>query len=93
MKYIGAKDYYIRGPFVTEGIFVGLVAACIAFGLTYLLYTWSVNSLNATFTFLNQINFKTFGELLIIVIPSYAIMGIGLGAIGSAVSIRKYLKV
>ena len=93
MKYIGAKDYYIRGPFVTEGIFVGLIAACIAFGLTYVLYTWAINSLNATFTFLNQIKFKKFSELLIVLIPSYAVMGIGLGAVGSAVSIRKYLKV
>lgn len=93
MKYIGAKDYYIRGPFVMEGVFVGLIAALIAFGITYLLYSLAINSISSTFGFLGQIKFKSFSEILLVIVLSYSLMGIGLGAIGSAVSIRKYLKV
>lgn len=93
MKYIGAKDYYIRGPFVTEGIFVGLIAAIIAFAITYFSYTLTIDTITTTFNIAGITKFKSFGEMLVVVIASYAALGIGLGAIGSAVSIRKYLKV
>ena len=93
MKYIGAKDYYIRGPFVTEGIFVGLISAIIAFVITYFSYNMAINSLTSTFSIADTIKFKSFDDMLLIIGLSYAAMGIGLGAIGSAVSIRKYLKV
>lgn len=93
MKYIGAKDYYIRGPFVTEGIFVGLIAAIIAFTITYFTYKLTIDTITTTFSIAGTIKFRNFEEMLLIITASYAALGIGLGAIGSAVSIRKYLKV
>lgn len=93
MKYIGAKDYYIRGPFVTEGIFVGLISAVIAFFITYYAYNAVIASISSVFKFEDVVKFKKFEDMLITIIVSYAAMGVGLGAIGSAVSIRKYLRV
>ncbi len=93
MKYIGAKDYYIRGPFVTEGIIVGLISAAIAFAGTYYSYNAIIASLTSMFKIGDVVKFMKFDDMLITIIASYAAMGIGLGAIGSGVSIRKYLRV
>ncbi len=93
MKYIGAKDYYIRGPFVTDGIIVGLISAAIAFAGTYYSYNAIIASLTSMFKIGDVVKFMKFDDMLITIIASYAAMGIGLGAIGSGVSIRKYLRV
>lgn len=94
MKYVGATDSFIRGPFVTEGMLVGFIAAVIAFFLT----EYGYNSLlkfigGSAVSGTTIIAFKTFSDMALIIAGGYLAIGIGLGAIGSAVSMRKYLKV
>ena len=94
MKYVGATDSFIRGPFVTEGMLVGFIAAVIAFFLT----EYGYNSLlkfigSSAVSGTTIIAFKTFSDMALIIAGGYLAIGIGLGAIGSAVSMRKYLKV
>lgn len=94
MKYVGATDSFIRGPFVTEGMLVGLVAAVVAFFLTQGAYNSVLNFIGVSSTSNSSvISFKDFGDMALIVSLGYLVIGLGLGALGSSVSMRKYLKV
>ena len=94
MKYVGATDSFIRGPFVTEGMLVGFIAAVIAFFLTEYCYNSLLKFIGGSaVSGTTIIAFKTFSDMALIIAGGYLAIGIGLGAIGSAVSMRKYLKV
>lgn len=94
MKYIGATNSFIRAPFVVEGIIIGTMASLISVLLIGLAYNMISNriigsSLNNIIGF-NLLNFNELFNLIIIV---YIVLGIGIGILGSAMSMRKYLKV
>ncbi|MBE7037363.1 MAG: ABC transporter permease [Ruminococcaceae bacterium] len=94
MKYVGATDSFIRGPFVTEGMLVGFIAAIVAFFLTQTAYNSILGLIGNSATSTSSIvSFKSFGDMALIVSLGYLIIGLGLGALGSSVSMRKYLKV
>ena len=93
MKYVGATDSYIRWPFVIEGIIVGLLSAVIAFIVTYSLYTALYNAVSNDASVIKFIELLKFSEIWDIFALSYAGLGVIIGALGSALSIRKYLKV
>ena len=94
MKYIGATNSFIRAPFVVEGIIIGTMASLISVLLIGLAYNMISNriigsSLNNIIGF-NLLNFNELFNLIIIV---YIVLGIGIGILGNAMSMRKYLKV
>ena len=94
MKYVGATDSFIRGPFVTEGVLVGFIAAVIAYFLTEYGYNSLLKLIGSSDPVgTSIISFKSFGEMAFVIAGGYLAIGMGLGAIGSAVSMRKYLKV
>ncbi len=93
MKYVGATDSYIRGPFVVEGIIVGLISAVLAFFATQYVYTALQTAILNENTMGQVVSLKSFWEMAPAIAISYAVLGLGLGMVGSAVSIRKYLKV
>lgn len=93
MKYVGATDSFIRWPFVIEGIIIGIVAALLSIlvlGIAYSLITnAAANSIISTMG-IKLLSFTDMTTLLVIV---YMVLGIGIGALGSVISMRKYLKV
>ena len=93
MKYVGATDSFIRWPFVIEGIIIGIVAALISIlvlGIAYSLITnAAANSIISTMG-IKLLSFTDMTTLLVIV---YMVLGIGIGALGSSISMRKYLQV
>ena len=93
MKYVGATDSFIRWPFVIEGIIIGIVAALLSIlvlGIAYSLITnAAANSLISTMG-IKLLSFTDMTTLLVIV---YMVLGIGIGALGSSISMRKYLQV
>jgi len=93
MKYVGATDSFIRWPFMIEGMLVGLVSAVLSFFITQSVYMALLAAINSTPAISAMIHLKAFGEIWYILLGSYAVLGIAIGAVGSAVSIRKYLKV
>ena len=94
MKYVGATDSFIRGPFVTEGMLVGLIAAIVAFFLTQGAYNSILNVIGISANSESSIvTFKSFSDMALVVSLGYLVIGLGLGALGSSVSMRKYLKV
>ncbi len=93
MKYVGATDSYIRWPFIIEGIIVGLISAAIAFAATQSIYTALCNAVNHETSLVKFMKLLSFGEIWTIFAVSYSGLGAIIGALGSAFSVRKYLKV
>ena len=93
MKYVGATDSYIRWPFIIEGILVGLISAIIAFVLTNSVYSAIYNAVSHDSSLIKFIELLRFKDIWDVFAISYAGLGAVIGAMGSAFSIRKYLKV
>ena len=92
MKYVGATNNFIRSPFVVEGIIIGLISSIISVLLVSGLYNLVVNKIASTNISIG-VTILGFGELLTQIIIVYAILGMGIGIVGSSISMRKYLDV
>ncbi|AEV67219.1 permease-like cell division protein FtsX [Acetivibrio clariflavus] len=90
MKYIGATDWFIRWPFIVEGVVIGLMGAAIGFLAVSIIYALFSSKISEG---INIISLVSLRELQFVVIYTFALVGIGIGSLGSAVSIRKYLHV
>lgn len=91
MKYVGATDWFIRWPFIIEGIIIGVIGAVFSLLLIVLGYkglTTMFFSLNIGF-----VKFILLRNLIPWLLLALLGMGIGLGAIGSFIAVRKHLKV
>ncbi|WP_251860792.1 permease-like cell division protein FtsX [Clostridium sp. Marseille-Q2269] len=90
MKYIGATDWFIRWPFVFEGIIIGILGAIIAILILYYGYKAIYTKAAAGLIFINLLN-PSF--VLSNVLWIFVLGGIIIGSIGSILSIRKFLSV
>lgn len=94
MKLIGATDYFVRAPFVVEGIVIGLIGAAIPLGILYVLYEKVVLYIADKFTFIgSMMNFLSADEVFRTLVPVALVLGVGIGFVGSKITIRKHLKV
>lgn len=92
MKYVGATNWFIRGPFLVEGMIIGVISAAISVGLSALLYSKLVDALGEQmFTLLNMpmvpLNFLVYNFAWI-----FLALGISIGACGSMISMRRFLE-
>lgn len=93
MRYVGATNSFIRWPFLVEGIIIGIFSGIISIiitGVGYKLLQDFAMQLN-TFKMLGIV-LKPFGEMFNLLIIVFLALGIGVGIIGSTISMRKYLK-
>ncbi len=91
MKFVGATDWFIRWPFIIEGILIGIVGAALSIGLVLLCYNvllGVVQNLGIIF-----ISLKPFSEILSIVLSGSLSLGAVLGGVGSLIAVRKHLNV
>ena len=93
MKYVGATDAYIRWPFILEGIMVGLVSAAISFFISQLAYMGIMSAIQGYSSISAIVKLKSFSEIWNRLLVSYLLLGAFIGAFGSAISVRRYLKV
>ena len=94
MKYVGATNGFIRWPFMVEGIIIGVVSALISVSILGLAYNFIAGKLvGSSMINLIGLNLLTFTDMISLLFTIYIIMGIGIGAIGSAISMKKYLEV
>lgn len=94
MKYIGAKDSFIRLPFIVEGMLIGLLGVIIPSGLIYLGYYYIIKIVNEKFTSMSYLlTFVETNEIMRGLLPIFLILSICVGMIGSMISIRKHLRV
>lgn len=94
MKYVGATNGFIRWPFIVEGMIIGIIASTISITIVGLVYTWAANQLvNSQFMQVVNMSLVNFSDMFTSIIFVYMLLGIGIGALGSIISMRKYLKV
>lgn len=93
MKYVGATNGYIRGPFIIEGILFGIIGAALSIGLVYFGYDYFYSSMNEKlynlFTFYLVSPESIFRDIAIM----FGTIGAGIGALGSLVSLKRFLNV
>lgn len=94
MKYVGATNSFIRWPFIVEGIIIGIISAGISILIVGGIYKIIATKLLASTVIQNLgITLVAFSEMFNMIIIVYMLLGIGIGVLGSAMSMRKYLEV
>ena len=94
MKYIGATDFFVRSPFVIEGILIGLIGSCIPLGVIYLLYMQVMEYVALQFPALSGLmQFLPVSEVYRTRVPVCMGLGAGIGFLGSFATVRKHLRV
>ena len=94
MKYIGATDFFVRSPFVIEGMLIGVIGAMIPIGVIYVLYNKIIEYIMVKFSMLTRLlSFLPVEEVFHILLPVSVLMGVGIGFLGSITTVRKHLRV
>lgn len=94
MKLIGATNFFVRAPFLIEGIIIGLVGAIIPLVLLFVLYNRVVQYILTKFSMLNNVmRFMNVYQVFEVLVPVALVLGMGIGLFGSVITIRKHLKV
>lgn len=90
MVLLGATNWFVRFPYLLEGMILGLLGALLAGSLVYLGYMSAVNYIDQTLPFINPVTNR---QTIMVVLGSVLGTGLLIGALGSIFSIRKYLKI
>lgn len=94
MKLIGAKDTFVRAPFIVEGVFIGLVGSALPLVLLYFMYQSIIAYVASTFRFLDSLmQFVPVDDVFRVLVPIALLMGVGIGYVGSRFTLKKHLKV
>ena len=94
MKYVGATNNFIRWPFIVEGMIIGIFASIISIVIVGGAYSLlAEQAVNAQFMQAINMSLVGFKDMISSIIFVYMLLGIGIGALGSVISMRKYLKV
>ena len=94
MKLIGAKDSFVRAPFVVEGVVIGLIGTVIPLGILWYLYGSIIQYVAEKFRFLSNIlNFVPEQQVFRVLVPVALLLGLGIGYVGSKFTLRRHLKV
>ncbi len=94
MKYIGATDFFVRSPFVIEGILIGVIGSLVPLGLIYFIYNNVILYVSERFSMLAQLlSFLPVETIFNTLAPVSIAMGVGIGFLGSIVTVRKHLRV
>jgi len=92
MKYVGATDWFIKWPFVIEGVIIGVIGALIPLIVGWFSYESIVSSVSSAL-YPIEIPFLASPEIFPVFSPVIIILGAAIGLLGSISSIRKYLSV
>ncbi|MCI7789633.1 MAG: permease-like cell division protein FtsX [Lachnospiraceae bacterium] len=94
MKYIGATDFFVRAPFVIEGMIIGLIGAIIPLAAVYMIYNQALLYVAERFPYLSQLmQFLEAKAVFANLTPVCLGIGVGIGFIGSFTTVRKHLSV
>ena len=94
MKYIGATDFFVRAPFVIEGILIGVFGSALPLGTIYVLYNKVVEYIGTKFSVLSGLlNFLPVNTVFSTLAPVVVAIGVGIGFLGRFITVRKHLRV
>ena len=91
MKYLGATDWFVRAPFILGGVFIGIISSLVATGLIYLIYSRIINMIGADIMRVLSVTLVPVNYLIINLLIIFSALGIGIGTVGSIISIRRFL--
>ena len=94
MKYVGATNSFIRWPFLVEGVIIGVVAGLLSVAIIGVAYTIIADK-TAGAMFLEMANWQLvqFSDMFNLILTVYLGLGVGIGVVGSSISMKKYLEV
>ena len=94
MKYVGASNSFMRGPFIVQGIIIGLIAAIISIVIVGVVYDVVIVKVEASHILQQMsVTLTKFMEIAKPVSLIYCVLGMGVGIVGSMLSMNKYLEV
>lgn len=94
MKLIGATDYFVRAPFIVEGILIGIIGSVLPLTVLYFMYRRIIFYVAEKFRWLSSmLEFLPVDKVFSTLIPVGLILGVGIGFLGSVMTIRKHLRV
>jgi cell division transport system permease protein len=93
MKYVGATNWYIRVPYILEGALVGLIGSFLAWGVVCLIYNRLYEVLMAGTAADNLLAMVAPSSVFKVVLLLNILIGAGVGAVGSAISVRHHIHV
>jgi len=91
MKYVGATNWFIRGPFLGEGIIIGIIASGISVGISALIYSKLVEAIGDQIFSLLSMPMVPVNFLVLNFTWIFLALGVSIGACGSIISMRKFL--
>jgi cell division transport system permease protein len=83
MKLVGASRWFVRGPFIVEGMLQGLIAGLLAAGVFYTLLTFAAGLVPEDLTGLVEADVQFYGSVIL--------LGVVLGLFGSVISVRRFI--
>lgn len=94
MRLMGASDFFIRAPFIVEGVVIGIIGASIPLVILVVSYDSIINYINNKFQLIsNWLTFLEAAQIFSILIPLCLLIGIGIGFLGSFFTVRKHLNI
>ena len=94
MKLIGATNFFVRAPFLIEGMIIGLIGAIIPLVLLFVMYKKVNEYVLTKFSMLSSVvQFMSVTQVFEVLTPVALILGMGIGLFGSVITIRKHLRV
>lgn len=94
MKYVGATDFFVKSPFVFEGIIIGLIGAIVPLIIMFFIYRSAMEYVVQQLrTFASAFSFITTSQIFAFLIPVAVVLGAGIGFVGSIIATNKYIKV
>ncbi|HPW42021.1 MAG TPA: permease-like cell division protein FtsX [Bacillota bacterium] len=93
MKYVGATDWFVRMPFIIEGIVVGMIGAVVSTVILGAGYYYCSGLVKNQMIGFMSISLIPFNQIIVSMVILLIIVGVVIGAVGSLISVRKFIKV
>ncbi|MFZ5351692.1 MAG: permease-like cell division protein FtsX [Bacillota bacterium] len=93
MKFVGATDWFVRAPFIVEGILLGIVGALTSTALLGLGYFYTISLIKKQMIGFFALSLMPFKSIILSLIVLLVFIGIIIGALGSLLSVRRFIKV
>jgi cell division transport system permease protein len=93
MKYVGATDWFVRMPFIIEGIVVGMIGAVVSTIILGAGYYYCSDLVKNQMIGFMSISLIPFNQIIVSMVILLIIVGVVIGAVGSLISVRKFIKV
>lgn len=92
MKYLGATNSFVRAPLVLSGMFIGIFACLIGTGLIYFIYSKIIGLVGTDIARILSVSMVPAESLIYTLLVTFAVLGVGIGIVGSYISIARFLR-